>query len=97
MSVQMSSAANRTKRIELRTHRVRAERIRYAARLEQKTVTGFMLDAATERAEDVISAATTTVAPSRFFDELWEALAAPSKPNAALARRARAKRRVTQK
>jgi uncharacterized protein (DUF1778 family) len=56
-----------------------------------------MLDAATERAEDVIASATGTMVPAKFFDELWNALAEPARPSAALARRARARRRVVQR
>lgn len=93
----MPRAETRTTRIELRTHAKRAERIRYAAQLTQKSLSGFMLDAASERAEDVISATTTTVVPAKFFDELWEALLGAARPNAALSRRARARRRVIQR
>jgi uncharacterized protein (DUF1778 family) len=93
----MPAPETRTTRIELRTHRRQAERIRYAAKLTRKSVSGFMLDAATERAEDIIASATTTVVPAKFFDELWNALGQPPRPNAALARRARGKRRVVQR
>jgi uncharacterized protein (DUF1778 family) len=93
----MAGSETRTTRIELRTYPKRAQRIRYAARLTQKSMSGFMLDAASERAEDVISATTETVVPARFFDELWEALSGVAAPNAVLSRRARARRRVVQR
>ena len=82
----MAGGETRTTRIELRTHPQRARRIRYAARLTQKSMSGFMLDAASERAEDVISATTATVVPAKFFNELWEALSETATPNAMLSR-----------
>jgi len=93
----MASSETRTTRIELRTQPNRAQRIRYAARLTQKSLSAFMLDAASERAEDVISATTTTVVPAKFFDELWDALSGAARPNAVLSRRGRARRRVVQR
>jgi uncharacterized protein (DUF1778 family) len=93
----MARTEIRTTRIELRTQPRRAQRIRYAARLTQKTMSGFMLDAASDRAEEVISSTAATALPGKFFDELWAALAEPPKPNAALARLARARRRLVQK
>jgi len=96
----MASSGIRTTRIEIRAARARAERIRYAAKLRRQSVSAFMLDAAGERAEEVISAATVTVLPGKFFDDLWAALEHPPRPasvNPALARRASMKRRVEQK
>ena len=69
----------------------------YAARLTQQSLSSFVLAAAEERAEEVIAHATATVVPSSFFDDLWAALDAPPRPNATLARRTRARRRVTQR
>lgn len=87
--------SKRTSRIELRAQPAREERIRYAARLANKSVSAFVLDAAAERAEDVIAAATETVVPSEYFDELLAWLDEPSKPNARLAAAARKRRRIT--
>jgi uncharacterized protein (DUF1778 family) len=56
-----------------------------------------MLDAASRRADEVIAASAVTLVPAQFFDRLWRALDAPPRPNAPLARRARAARRVVQR
>lgn len=76
----------RTERIELRAEPELEQRIRYAAKLAGQSLTDFMLDAASERAEAVITSAQVTVVPSDFFDALWEALDEPPQPNAQLAR-----------
>ena len=90
-------AATRTSRIELRADPERERRIRYAAELEHQSVSAFVLGAAADRAEEVIASASTTVVPSGFFDQLWEALDAPATPSPALQRRAQALRRVDQR
>jgi len=87
-------AATRTSRIELRADPERERRIRYAAELERQSVSAFVLDAASERAEQVIASAAATVVPSDFFDQLWDALDAPPNPNPVLQRRVRSRRRV---
>ena len=89
--------ATRTSRIELRADPEREQRIRYAAELEHQSVSAFVLDAAAERAEQVIAAASSTVVPSEFFDRLWEALDTVPQPSPALARRSASDRRVTQR
>src|SRR5437867_733471 len=83
----------RTERIELRAEPELAQRIRYAARLAGQSLTDFMLDAASERAEEVIASAEVTVVPADFFSALWEALDEPPQPNARLARAFRAARK----
>jgi len=93
----MGSEATRTERIELRAQPARARRIRQAARLLRQSVSAFVLEAASESAERVISAATQTEVPPAFFDDLWNALGERPAPNAALAKRASARRRVTQR
>lgn len=93
----MAAPVTRTERIELRAQPARARRIRHAARLLDKSVSAFVLDAAIESAERVISEATQTEVPSRFFDDLWRALGALPEPNAALVKRAAARRRVAQR
>jgi uncharacterized protein (DUF1778 family) len=52
-----------------------------------------MLDAASERAEEVIASAEVTVVPADCFGALWEALDEPPQPNARLARAFRAARK----
>jgi uncharacterized protein (DUF1778 family) len=93
----MAAASTRTARIELRSDPERNCRIRYAARLARQSVSAFVLDAAGRRAEEVIAASTATTVPARFFERLHAALDRPPKPNRALARISRAKRRVVQR
>jgi uncharacterized protein (DUF1778 family) len=86
----------RTARIELRAEPEREQRIRLAAELANQSMTAFVLDAATERADEVIAAAATTTVAADFFDALLAALDQPAEPNKALARAARRPRRVHQ-
>jgi uncharacterized protein (DUF1778 family) len=76
----------RSERIELRAEPEREQRIRYAARLADQSLTDFMLEAASARAEEVIASVQTTVVPADFFDALWDALDQPPQPNENLAR-----------
>lgn len=89
--------ATKTARIELRAAPEREQRIRYAAELSRQSLSAFVLDAAAERAEQVIASSSATVVPSDFFDDLWDALGNTPQPNAALSRRAAANRTVEQK
>jgi uncharacterized protein (DUF1778 family) len=68
-----------------------------AADLSRQSVSAFVLDAASDRAEQVIAATGSTSVPSRFFEALWAALDTPPRPNRVLARRAAAHRRVVQR
>lgn len=86
----------RTARIELRAEPEREEKIRYAAALVHQSVSSFVLDAASARADSLIAEASTTVVSAAFFDELLDALERPPRKNEALARRARGPRRITQ-
>jgi uncharacterized protein (DUF1778 family) len=89
--------AAKTGRIEVRTDAEREHRIRYAAELSNVSVSAFVLDAASERAERVITSASVTTVTGDFFDALWEALEEPPAPNPVLTRRAARARRVTQR
>lgn len=89
--------ATKTGRIELRTEQARERRLRFAAGLSNQSLSAFILDAASSRAEDVIARASVTTVPSGFFDKLWSSLDSPPSPNRALARRAAGKRRVAQR
>jgi len=86
----------RTAKIELRAEPEPEERIREAARLANQSVSRFVLDAASERAEEVLRAATTTTVPADYFDELYRALDEPPAPNPALHRATRKARRLVQ-
>lgn len=76
-------------RLEFRVRPDRKSRIERAAALVHEPVSEFARAAAEEKADRVIREheATTTV-PADFFDDLLEALDAPPRPNAALARAA---------
>lgn len=88
--------AIRTSRIELRAAPASERRIRLAASLAKQTLSAFMLDAATERAERVISESRDTVVPPAYFDALWRSLEKPPTPNKSLRRVASRMRRVRQ-
>lgn len=86
-----------TARLEFRVRPDLKSRIERAAELVHEPVGEFARTAAEEKAERIIREyeATTTV-PAGFFDELFDALDAPPRPNAALARAAgRARKTVT--
>lgn len=61
----------KTGRIELRAEQSREARIRFAADLSHQSLSAFILEAASSRAEDVIASASVTAIPSDFFDKLW--------------------------
>src|SRR5487761_2713885 len=74
----------KTARIEVRTDPEREALLKEAASLTDQTLTGFILDAASRRAEEVIAQTSTTVVPSEFFDALLGALDQPPTANVAL-------------
>ena len=88
--------AIRSSRIELRAAPASERRLRLAASLTRQTLSAFLLEAATERAERVISESRETVVPAAFFDKLWRSLEKPPTPNKALQRAAAKPRRVRQ-
>lgn len=79
----------KTARIEVRTDPGREALLKRAAALNNQTLSSFILDAAEQRAEQIVADASTTVVPAAFFDELLDALARPAVPNAALRTAAR--------
>ncbi len=82
------SGVSRTERIESRVEPVTAERIRVAAGLLHTSMSRFVVEAATDRAEQVIAEASYTEIPSDYFDRLIEALSAPPQAIPALRRAA---------
>jgi uncharacterized protein (DUF1778 family) len=80
----------------MRAEPEREGRIREAARLANQSVSSFVLDAASQRAEEVLRGAATTTVPGDYFDALHRALSEPPAPNAALKRAARRARRIVQ-
>lgn len=84
----------KTERIEFRIEPEDEERIRRAAEVRGEKVSAFVLAAALDRADAVITEASTTFVTSDFFDELYAALDEPSRPSRALTRAARRPRRA---
>jgi uncharacterized protein (DUF1778 family) len=82
------SGMNKTERIEARVEPATAERIRFAASLRHTSVSRFMVDAAAEKAEQVIAEASYTEVPSDYFERLLEALETPPQVVPALQRAA---------
>jgi uncharacterized protein (DUF1778 family) len=73
----MSGMARRTDRVEARVEPARAERIRFASALSHTSLSGFMVEAAAEKAEEVIAEHAYTLVPSSYFDELLASLDEP--------------------
>jgi uncharacterized protein (DUF1778 family) len=88
--------STRTARIELRATPANEKRLRYAASLTRQSLSAFMLEASTKRAERVITEATRTELSPAFFDVVWAALDIPPASNQRLKRVARRTRRVRQ-
>lgn len=73
-----------TGRFEIRLPEEALLQIREAAGLERMSASKFALDAALERAQEVIAAQRTWRVPVSFFEELLSALDAPPVINEAL-------------
>lgn len=86
----------KTARIEVRTDPEREALLKQAASLSNQTLTGFVLDAAEQRAKEVVAKANTTVVPSSFFDDLLLALDDPPKANPAMRKAARRSRQLVE-
>jgi uncharacterized protein (DUF1778 family) len=76
----MSGMGARTERIEARIDPSSAERIRHASELTHTSISGFMVAAATEKAELVIAQHAYTLVPDEYFDRLLAALDGPVEP-----------------
>lgn len=81
--------AVRTDRIEARIEPERAERIRFASRLVDESMSAFMVRAAADRAERVIAEHQFTLVDDDYFERLLAALDGPARPVAALVDSAR--------
>jgi uncharacterized protein (DUF1778 family) len=79
-----------TERLHFRVRADTQARLRTAAEIEHESLTDFVLSAAEERAEAVLSRRTTV--PTEFFDAMFEALSKPPRPNAAMRRVTRSPR-----
>lgn len=69
--------AVKTDRLEARLSPVERQRIEQAASATGRSVSAFVVEAAVERADEVIAAATTTLVPADYFDDLLAALDEP--------------------
>ena len=78
-----------TKRLEARADPGQVMRIRHASEILHTSMSRFIVDAATDRAEQVIAKATFTSVPSAYFDSLLAALDTPPLVLPALARAAK--------
>jgi uncharacterized protein (DUF1778 family) len=95
---EVMTTRTRTDRIEARVSPSTAERIRYAAALTGESMSAFVVDAAAERAERVISEQRQTVVPDEFFEQMLAALDEPPSPAPALERAAKkARKSVTRR
>ncbi|MFD0886835.1 DUF1778 domain-containing protein [Streptosporangium algeriense] len=84
-------------RLEVRISQEDKNLIELAARASRETVTGFVLHAALEAAEDVMRREQMTLVPADFFDEIIDSLDAPPQRNEALARAALESGETTQR
>jgi uncharacterized protein (DUF1778 family) len=66
--------------INMRTDPRRKQRLQLAADLAHESLTSFVLTAADDRAERVLSEARTTPLPGGFFDEFFDSLAPEPTP-----------------
>lgn len=90
----------KTERVEARVSADQRHRIEQAAQFSGESMSSFMVNAAVERADEVIAAQTSTVVPTKYFDALLAALDEPpqSSPHlTAAAKRARRQRRIVQR
>jgi uncharacterized protein (DUF1778 family) len=83
--------ATKSERIEMRTDPESGTKIAQAAEIEHKSVSAFILDAATTAADRVLARTDHVVMPADEFDALLQSLDDPGEAPAlnALARRAR--------
>ncbi len=87
----------KTDRVEARLSPDQRRRIEQAAEFAGESMSSFIVSAAVERADELITAHTATVVPSDYFDQLLAALDEPAEPSprlTAAAKRARSQRRI---
>ena len=81
--------STRTERVEARVAPELNKRIRFAASLEDTSVSAFIVDAAVAKADQVIAESTETILPADYFDNLITALDEPALMLSGLQRAAR--------
>ncbi len=74
----MSSAVET---INMRTDAERKRRLQLAADIAHESLTSFVLSAADEKAERIITDSRTTALPGAFFDAFFDSLAADPTPS----------------
>jgi len=84
--------AVKTDRIEARLSPEERAHIERAAATAGSSVSAFIVDAAVERADEVLTAATTTFVPAEYFDALLATLDEPEDAPRLAAAFARARR-----
>lgn len=89
----------KSERIEARVSPDQRHRIEQAALFSGESTSAFMVNAAVERADEVIATQTSTVVPADYFEALLAALDDPPQPSPRLttaAKRTRRQRRIIQ-
>lgn len=69
--------STRSERIEARLSADERARIERAARFEGRSLSSFIVEAAVERADQILAEPTVTVVPADYFDRLVAALDEP--------------------
>lgn len=71
--------AVKSDRLEARVSPVQRARLEWAANICGTSVSAFVVDAAVERAEELVAAHMSTVVPADYFDRLVAALDEPDR------------------
>jgi len=89
-------AATKTNRLEARLTSAERKRIEQAAALAGESVSAFVVLAALDRADIVVTERATTIVPADYFDRLLSSLDEPDQAPrlARAARRARERKRI---
>jgi uncharacterized protein (DUF1778 family) len=89
--------AVKSDRLEARVSPEQRARLELAATIAGTSVSAFVVDAAVERAEEIVGAQMSTTVPAEYFDRLVAALDAPDRAPtlSKAARRASRRPRIT--
>ncbi len=71
--------STRSERVEARLSADERARIERAARFEGRSLSSFIVEAAVERADQILAEPTVTVVPAEYFDRLVAALDEPGR------------------
>lgn len=91
--------ATKTDRIEARVSSEQRAQLDWAARAEGTSLSSFVIDAALDRAAEVVRAEMTSAVPATYFDDLVASLDRPDDAPtlAKAAKRASASQRIAQR